>query len=161
MTESTKKAGKQRHPFQNNSTSLPLLPSLSSDLHLPPQPGQAVPADIQLHSQAIHCDDSHSRVMGSDTRFVPGLWDRNTPHSPHRVSGSVWQMIYRCDSMHMCRQLSGSYEGDTKSTTESVHQCFSGTSVFKQDYICYFCSDLFKRNPPSTILARQRHVDNE
>lgn len=47
-----------------------LLPLSISDLHLQSVVGLAVPADIGLHSQAGHCDDSRSYGV------------RQTLHSP-------------------------------------------------------------------------------
>lgn len=44
--------------------------------------GQTVPADTQLQPHAELCDNSCSRVMGSDRRFIPRSCDRNTAHTP-------------------------------------------------------------------------------
>lgn len=69
-----------------------------------------MPADIELHSQAGHCDDSRSRVMGSDRRFIPGSCDRNTLNSSLLrvlaasvcMTHGIHTVLYGCDRNGMC-----------------------------------------------------------
>lgn len=112
---------KQNKPFTNKwvwqlkiiPSLLLLLPLSISDLHSQSVVGLAVPADIELHSQAGHCDDSRSAVMGSDRRFIPRSCDRNTLHSPLlRVltpvcvcvceTHAIQTVPYECDRSGMC-----------------------------------------------------------
>lgn len=70
------------------------LISLSSsipDLDFQTAARPALPTDSGLRYRAgpAHCDDSCSRVMGSDERALTGSCDRNTQNSPGAATREV------------------------------------------------------------------------